>query len=179
MRKMLEGMLKITILLAVTIAVFGLVESAQATVVRLSEGMEIKVGFTEGQKVSGNKLEKGDSVDIVLFDPIIVDDSVIVEQGAVGKAVVTAAKGNGKLGKPGMIKVKFAYIMPNGAFKTDNDQPILISGEAEHIGKGKKTLSYATVIVIFGIFIKGEEGVLEPQVPYTAKITESIKLRSE
>ena len=141
--------------------------------------MEIKVGFPDGQKVSGNNLVKGDSVDIVLLDPIIMDDSTIVEQGAAGKAVVEEAKGNGMLGKPGMIKVKFVYIMPKGAFNTDGDLPIMISGEAEDIGKGKKTLSYATAIIVVGFFIKGGEGELEPQVPYTAKIVESIKLRSE
>ncbi len=177
MRPTVERILTVTLLLSISLALPGLVSDAQATVVRLTEGLEIKVGFPGA--VSGNDVEQGDSVDIMLLEPIIIDDSTIVEQGAMGKAVVEEAKGNGMFGKAGMVRVKFAYMMPKGAFQSKDNQPIMISGEAEDIGNGKKTLSYALTIFIVGAFIKGGEGELAPNVPYDAKIAKSIILESQ
>jgi len=161
----------------VTVAILCMIAtvSANATVVRLNKGQEIQVKFAGDTKVSSGELVKGDSIDIVLAEAIIIDDSTIVEAGAEGKAVVLDAKKNGRAGKPGYIKVAFTNLQPKGAFKTDGG-PILLSGELENEGKGKKTLSY---LFIFGLFIKGSNGELDSGSVYTATIAESIKLRSE
>jgi len=152
------------------------VSDAQATVVRLAKGTEINLKFAPDQKVDGNKLAKGDSVDVMLTQSIVMDDSTIVESGALGKAVVLEAEKSGRGGKPGMIKVGFVYILPKGAFVTDDNQPILIEGELENKGGGKKLLSY---LFIAGLFIKGGSGSIDTDQIYPAKIAESIKLRSQ
>lgn len=149
--------------------------TANATVVRLNKGLEVKVKFAADTKVSSGEFAKGDSIDIELAEAIIIDDSTIVEAGAPGKAVVLEAEKNGRGGKAGYIKVAFVNLQPKGAFKTEGEA-ISISGELENKGKGKKLLSY---LFIAGLFIKGSNGELNTDETYIAKISESIKLRSE
>ena len=168
-----KGLIALTLLLSTLMVASDL----YATVVRLNKGTEVKLKFqAEGRISSGNHV-KGDSIDIVLTKPIIIDDSTIVETGATGKAVVVAAEKNGKAGKPGYIKLRFVYLLPKGAFKTAGDAPILLSGEdIENKGKGKKTLSY---LLIFGLFIKGGNGEIDKNTVYTVEVAESIKLDSK
>ncbi len=167
-----------TLLAAVTLVAIAfafLTPTACATVVRLTQGMEIKVKFA-GEDLSSGKLAKDDTVQIALAEPVVVDDSTIVPAGAVGRAVVTAAEKNGRGGKPGFIKAQFVSLIPAGAFKSKDGSAIKLAGEYEHKGKGKKTLSY---IFIFGLFIKGGNGQLDTNTIHTATIAETIKLESE
>jgi hypothetical protein len=152
-----------------------LTPAADAMVVRLNKDTEITVKFDSDQKVSSGKLSKGDSVDIVLAEPIVMDDSTIVESGASGKAVVTEMEKAGKAGKPGYIKVQFATLLSKGAFATSDDEPILLTGEVENQGSSKKLCSY---IMLFGLIIKGGQGEIDTSATYTATIKESIKLKS-
>ena len=160
---------------AVLLTMLFVVSDLSATVVRLNKGTEVKIQFTCDEAVSSGEFDEGDSVDIALTEPIIMDDSTIVEKGAAGRAVVTSVKKNGKGGKPGYIKVAFVSLQPMGAFTTDGDAPILISGEVENEGSSKKTCSY---IAFFGLLVKGGNGEIDKDVVYTATIAESIKLKS-
>lgn len=160
---------------AVLLTMLFIVPDLSATVVRLNKGTEVKIQFIYDGNVSSGELDKGDSIDIALTEPIIMDDSTIVEKGAAGKAVVTKVDKSGKGGKPGYIKVAFVSLQTKGAFITDGDAPILISGETENKGNSKKTCSY---IVFFGIFVKGGDGEIDKTAVYTATLTESIKLKS-
>jgi len=160
---------------AVLLSVLFIVTDLNATVVRLNKGTEVKVKFISEGEVSSGELVEGDSVDIALAEPIIMDDSTIVEEGAVGKAVVAAVEKSRKGGKPGYIKVKFVYLQPKGAFTTADDAPILIAGELENKGNSKKTCSY---IAFFGLFVKGGHGVIDKAAVYPVTIAESIKLTS-
>lgn len=160
---------------AVLLTMLFVVPDLSATVVRLNKGTEVKIQFTYDGNVSSGEFDEGDSVDIALTEPIIMDDSTIVEKGAAGKAVVTKVEKSGKGGKPGYIKVIFVSLQPKGAFITDDDAPILISGEVENKGSSKKTCSY---IAFFGLFVKGGNGEIDKDAVYTATITESIKLKS-
>lgn len=160
---------------AVLLTMLFIVPDLSATVVRLNKGTEVKIQFIYDGNVSSGELDKGDSIDIALTEPIIMDDSTIVEKGAAGKAVVTKVDKSGKGGKPGYIKVAFVSLQAKGAFITDDNAPILISGETENKGNSKKTCSY---IVFFGIFVKGGDGEIDKTAVYTATLTESIKLKS-
>lgn len=149
---------------------------ANATVVRLDKGTEIKIRLVSGTKVSSDNFVKGDSLHIVLIEPVVLDDSTVVEIGAQGRAIVTESIRGGKGGKPGYIKVRFASLFPKGVFKTIDGSPILLSGEIENEGKGKKILSW---IFVAGLFIRGENGEIDTDSAYTARIAETIKLRSK
>ncbi len=176
MRLKTVGISKGCIALAAFLAMLFITPNLGATVVRLNKGTELKIKFAADGRISSGRLAKGDSVDIVLSEPIIMDDSTIVESGAIGKAVVVDAKKNGRRGKPGYIKIRYVSLRPKGAFKTAGDAPIPIAGEIENKGKSKKTLSY---ILLFGFLLKGGNGEIDKSAAYNATIAESIKLDSD
>ena len=147
-----------------------------AATVRLNKGTPVKLKFDTATKISSGILVEGDSLDIILVEPIIVDDAIIVEAGAKGKAAVAEVKKNGRAGKPGFIKVQFVSIEAKGAFQTEGGVPIMLSGDIEKNGKGKKTLSY---LFIFGLFIKGSNGEIDKNITYTAETAETLKMISE
>jgi len=141
-----------------------------------TRGTEVKLRLVSGTKVSSNDLVQGDSIHVVLIEPVVLDDSTIVEIGAHGRAIVAESVRSGRGGKPGYIKVRFANLFPKGVFKTTDGSPILLSGEIENKGKSRKILSW---IFVAGLLIKGGNGELDTESPYTARISETIKLRSK
>jgi hypothetical protein len=175
MKPAIKTMSRGLITLGLLLSTLFTASDSDATVVRLNKGTEVKIRFEADGKISSGTLAKGDSVDIALAEPILMDDSTIVEAGAKGKAVVVEAEKNGRAGKPGHIKLRYVSLQPKGAFTTTADEAILLEGEIEARGKGKKTLSY---ILLFGLFLKGGNGEIAKSAIYTATIAESIKLKS-
>lgn len=136
------------------------------------EGTEITVAFD--QDVSSKYVEPGDEIPIHLVEPIEIGGQAIVKAGAKGLARVKSVTSAGKPGKPGRVELELLQLTPNGAFKSIDDQPIPIEGVDGTIvaeGKGRKTLSW---LLIFGLFIKGTEGVIEADQPVEAKVTEGV-----
>ena len=148
----------------------------QAATIQIPKGMEIKVKFAPGMKISSGDLAKDAPLLIYLAEPIQIGGKTIVEGGSQGTAKVVEVKKAGKGGKPGYIKVAFIDMQTKGEYRSANDAKIKLEGEIENSGKGKKVLSY---LFIFGLFIKGGQGVISPDVVYNAKVAESIILESK
>jgi hypothetical protein len=143
--------------------------------VRLDAGTPVKVKFDPNVKVSSGSSVEGVPVRILLAEPITMGGQVIVEAGAEGTATVKKVQKNGRGGKPGYISVEFASLGSKGEFKAAGDGRIKLAGVAEDKGKGKKTLSY---LFIFGLFIKGGQGEMDPGQVYTATIAENVLLEN-
>jgi len=97
----------------------------------------------------------------------------VVKEGAKGSARVKSVEPAGRAGKPGRVEIEFLELQPNGAFQTEGDKPIMLKNLEPVVanGKGRKTLSY---LFIFGLFIKGSEGVIRADVPFKAETTEDV-----
>lgn len=150
--------------------------AVQAATIQIPKGMEVKVKFIPGMKVSSGELAKDVPLLITLAEPVQVGNKTIIEEGAQGTAKVVEVKKAAKGGKPGYIKVAFVDLQTKGDYRSPDDSRVKLEGEIENAGKGRKTLSY---MFIFGLFIKGKQGVINPDGVYVAKVAESIILESK
>jgi hypothetical protein len=148
----------------------------EAGKIQLSEGTEVKVRFDVGQKLTSAKLMKNLPLPIVLAEPVVIGGKTVIEEGAAGEAEVVKVKEASKPGKPGYLKIAFAALEPKGEYKTADGSKIVLGGEIEAEGKGRKLLSY---LFIFGLFIKGSQAELPAGEVYTATGAENIMLESE
>ena len=162
--------------MVLTLFIFLLSAAVQAGTIQLPKGMDVKVKFAPGMKISSGELSKDVPLLIYLAEPIKIGNTTIVEEGAQGTAKVVDVKKAGKGGKPGYIKVAFVDLETKGEYRSPDNSRIKLEGEIENAGKGRKTLSY---LFIFGLFIKGKQGVINPDVVYNAKVAESIILESK
>lgn len=143
-----------------------------AATYQLPAGQEIMVKFKASGKISSGDVIAGVPLVIELAEPIMIGDKTIVEAGAEGKAIVKEAKKAGAPGKPGSITIEFTELSTKGAFKTVDGKPFKLEGSASHVGKGKKTLAFITIIGI--VLIKGGQGELDTAKAYPAKIAETV-----
>ncbi len=156
----------VLILLAASIPV-------QAGTIQVPKGTEVKLKFPAGMEISSGNVTQGIPLVCYLQEPIDIGGVVVVEKDAQATAKVIEVKPAGKGGKPGYIKIEFESLDAKGDFRLVNADKIKISGAVEAKGKGKKLLSY---IFIFGLFIKGSQGVIPTDQVYTAKVAESVIL---
>ncbi len=151
---------------------FTVASIASAADFMVPEGTEITVAFN--QDVSSKYVEPGDEIPIHLVEPIQIGGQTIVKAGAKGSARVKSVKPAGKPGKPGRVEVELFQLTPGSAFQPIDDKPLLIEGANGTIvaeGKGRKTLSW---LLIFGLFFKGTEGVIEADQPIRARVTDGV-----
>ncbi len=159
------------VILALTLAV-----PVMAGKIQIPAGTEVKVIFDPNIQLTSNRVEEGVPVLINLYEPIQIGGVTIVEKGASGTARVTKVEKNGKAGKPGFIQVAFESIDPKGAFMPVTEgAKIKLEGAVEDKGSGKKILS---LLLGFGLLIKGGQGEIDTHQPYTAKVAESVILEN-
>jgi hypothetical protein len=140
--------------------------------VKLPKGTEVSVTFK--QDVSSKYLAPGQEIPIAVTEDIVIGGVVLVKAGAEGKAMVKSVKPAGKGGSPGSISVELGELESGSNFKSLDDKSIKlegVDGTIEAKGKGKKILSY---VFIFGLFIKGGEGVIKADMPIEAKVKEDV-----
>ncbi|MBN1211601.1 MAG: hypothetical protein JXA92_03410 [candidate division Zixibacteria bacterium] len=159
-----------------TLFIFMLSTGVQAGTIQIPKGTEVKVKFAPGMKITSGELTKDVPLLIYLAEPIKIGNTTIVQKDAQGTAKVIEVKKAGKGGKPGYIKVAFVDFETKGDYRSPDDSRIKLEGEIENAGKSRKTLSY---LFIFGLFIKGKQGVISSDVVYNAKVAESMILESK
>lgn len=140
--------------------------------VQLPAGMEIKVEFI--QDVSSKYVKPGDLAPIKLVEDINVGGIILVKAGAAGTARVVKAEKAGKPGKPGSLELQLVEIESEGAYKTVDGAKIqleAVDGPIIAKGKSKKTMSY---IFIFGLFIKGTDGMIPAGHTVAAKVKNDV-----
>lgn len=149
--------------------------SINAGPIQLPKGKEVTLRFEADLKVSSGEYEKGDSIPVVLDQPIDIGGQIIVEQGAIGTAVVLEAEKNGRGGKAGMIKVGFVNLQTKGDYKLPEGEVILLAGDPlEFEGKKKGIFPYFILLP----FLKGGQGEVPTDVVYTVTIAETVVLEN-
>ena len=161
--------------MAILIIALGAASLSAATI-QLPRGTQVKVKFAPGMEINSGKVEKDIPLLITLAEPIMIGSKTIVEAGAMGTAKVAEVKKAGKVGKPGYIKVEFIDLEIKGSYKPLQTDKIKLQGEIENQGKGKKTLS---IILLFGLILKGGQGEINTNQTYTAEVAETIILEGE
>jgi len=146
--------------------------------IELPAETEVKIVFD--QDVSSKYVAPGDLVPIHLTGSVEIGGVTVVKDGAKGSGRVKSVKQAGRGGKPGRVEVELVELVPNGSYKAEGDKKIMLqaitsdgAGIIKAEGKGRKMLSY---LFIFGLFIKGTEGVIPADKPFQAKITEDIMI---
>jgi len=165
---------KISLFIIAAILIISL--SANAGKIILPEGTKVKIKFDPNMTINSGVVGKGIPLLIYLAEPVMVGGETIIEKDALGKAEVVEVKKASKPGKPGYIKVAFVELEPRGDFKTADGSNIKLKGEIEAKGKGKKLLS---ILLGFGLLIKGGQGSINTDMIYEAEILESIVMQSE
>ena len=150
--------------------------TAQAGVVEIGKGKEVKIKFPTGMKITSGNVTSGIPIVCFLTEPIVEGSVVIVEAGAEATATVREVKPAQKGGKPGRLKIEFTSLKPKGEYQLLTESEIKLTGTKEAEGKGKKLLSY---LFIFGLFVKGSEAVIPTNVIYSVKVAESVYLESK
>lgn len=150
--------------------------TAQAGVVEIGKGKDVKLKFPAGMKITSGNVSQGIPIVCYLAEPIVEGSVVIVEEGAEATATVLEVEPAKKGGKPGKIKIGFTSLKPKGEYQLLTESEIKLSGTKEAKGKGKKLLSY---LFIAGLFIKGSEAVIPTNVIYSVKVEESVYLESK
>lgn len=168
-------------LVALTTLLSAVIVASVNGAIELPAGTEVQIVF--GQDVSSKYVAPGQLLPIHLQGTVEVGGIIVVKDGAKGSALVKSVQPAGKGGKPGRVEVVLVELEPNGAYKAEGDIKVAleaITGDDTGIikaeGKGRKTMSY---LFIFGLFIKGTEGVIEADKPYPAKIKEDINILVE
>ena len=139
--------------------------------VKVPAGTEVKVAFK--QDVSSKFLEPGEEVPVELVEPLQLGGVTLVKAGALGRAAVKSVKPAGKPGKGGSIVMELIGIDPEGHYESMNDQKLLLEtdeGVLQAKGKGK----WWAWFPLFIPFVKGGEGVIPADQPFTAKVKEDI-----
>ncbi|MBD3333219.1 hypothetical protein GF356_10245 [candidate division GN15 bacterium] len=157
------------------IAVLALMCSSVAIAagIQLPKGSKAIVKFDPSTAVTSGRFEEGNRVPIYLVEPIVMGGLTLVEEGAMGTAVVTTAKGAGRGGSPGKLALTFESISPKGSYVPQEFDAVPIAGETGEIkGKGKKLLSY---LFIFGLFIKGGQAEVPADTTFEVTIAENVR----
>jgi len=166
---------------AAVILVFVLLAIGAKANIPLAAGTKVQVVFE--QDISSKYVAPGDLVPIRLDGEVNYGGIIAVKDGAKGLARVKSVKSAGRGGKPGSVEVELLELEPDGSYKAEGDKKIALkaitddgTGTIRAKGKGRKTLSY---LLIFGLFIKGTEGVITAGQSFPAIIKEDIVILVE
>lgn len=147
--------------------------AATAAGIQLPKGSKAIVQFDPNSTVSSAKFAEGDKVPVYLVEPIVMGGVTLVEEGAMGTAVVTSAKSAGKGGSPGKLQLAFESINPKGPYVPLELNTVPVEGTTpEYKGKGKKLLSY---LLIFGLFISGGQAEVPADATFEVQVTENVR----
>ncbi len=152
---------------------FGLIAATSATAqIQVPAGTEFRVTLVE--PVNSKHVVAGDTVAIRLLDSISVGGIGLVAAGATGTAIVDEAKRAGKPGKSGMVSISL-HAIDVEFYNALDDKMIMIEAVDSLADKGSnKTI--LSILLGFGLFIKGGEGVLLSGQPIAARTTENVIL---
>jgi hypothetical protein len=151
-----------------------IIPNTMAGKVQLPKDKTVKVSFDPGKEISSGKLKTGDTVKIVLVEPIEIGGVSIVESGATGKAVVVEAKKAGWFHKKGSIKVEFVELDTKGEFRAADGGKIKLSGVLDKKGG----IKFFPSILPF-LIGKGGQGKISSSAIYAVTVKESIFLESK
>ncbi len=151
------------------------IASGVSAQIQLPAGTEVQIVFDQG--VSSGSAKVGDIVAFHLKNQIDVGGVTVVKAGCKGTAKVKAIEKAGKPGKAGKLELELVGLEPDHSYKPAGAAKITLQstegGTIIRKGGGKKVLS---LILGFGLLIKGGEGKIDAGTELTVKVKQNIDL---
>jgi hypothetical protein len=135
----------------------------------LKEGEEVKLKFVDD--LSSKTAEDGDSVNLVLDEPLKVGDVVVVKAGAKAVGTVTNSKKAGMLGRAGELNIRLEHLKAG-------DDRVRLRGSKGKEGEGKEGTAVALTVLFgpIGLIKHGKNVEVKAGTPLTAYVDQDIAL---
>lgn len=104
-----------------------------------------------GRDISSKKSKKGESVDLIMVDNLIINDVVVIPKGTIGTAVITNSRKNGFFGRSGKLELSPQSITTLNGVKI----PLVNTLESRGKSDGGAIVVGAAVSLVGGFFMKG------------------------
>ena len=122
------------------------------------------------EPLSSKKSKKGDQVDLLMVDNLIVNGVVVIPKGAIGRAVVTDAKKNGFFGRGGKLIVKSESIQTLNGISVPLDSILQKNGKNDN---GAVAVA-AAVTLVGGFFMKGTNVYYDTGTEFTVVVSDNM-----
>ncbi len=122
-------------------------------------------------EVTTKTAKAGDTFVVILDQPIIIGDRVVVPAGLRGLGEVTLAKGNGGLGTSGKLTTRLLYLDFKGSH-------IAITGDIRSAGNGgtDQVILASLALTPWGLFARGNNAKLKAGDIVDASVAEDYKV---
>ncbi|SEG59259.1 hypothetical protein SAMN05421847_2850 [Halpernia humi] len=136
----------------------------------LPEGTLVKASLKS--EIRGGSMKVGDQVELILNQPLVVGDQVVVAPGAKVMGTVTEARASGVLGRKGKLGFSLDYLY------LDNGQVIKLIGQTSKNLKGSGVIvGVATAVNPLGLLIPGKGAKYKAGTVFEAYIAKDTELR--
>ena len=129
--------------------------------------------MTLGRDISSKKSKKGEIVDLIMVDNLIINNVVVIPKGAVGSAVISDSRKNGFFGRRGKLELTPQSIT------TLNGITVPLENTLESKGKNDSgaVAVGAVVSLVGGFFMKGTNISHPAGTKITVTVSEHIDLK--
>jgi hypothetical protein len=129
----------------------------------LPEGLTIHLETKEA--ISSKKAKKGDSVNFVVRDPVVIGGVTLVPAGSPAVGQVTAVRDNGKL------EISVSHVDVGG-----RQIPVRGASDKKGASGAVGAVGAAVVFLPLGIFVRGREAQLKPGTPVDVFVAQEVQM---
>jgi hypothetical protein len=167
-RNLLSPALVVVLVVSQTGTIAAQSASASDRIV-VRDGTDVKLKFIEA--LSSKTAHPGDSVTLELAEDLLVNDIIVVRQGAKATGEITVAKKSGMMGRGGDLALQLQYLKAG-------DNKIKLRGTKGNEGDSKVgTAIVLTVLIgIFGLMKHGKNAEIPAGTLITAYVSDDIAL---
>jgi hypothetical protein len=137
----------------------------------LPEGITVHLATRDA--LSSKTARKGDTVNFVVREPVVIGGVTMIPTGSPAVGQVTRARDNGLLGRSGKLEVAVSHIDVGG-------RQIPVRGDRDKKGAGG-TLGVVGAAVVFlplGIFVQGREAKIAAGAPVDVYVAQEIAMET-
>lgn len=137
----------------------------------LPEGMTVHLATRDA--ISSETAKKGDPVNFVVREPVVIGGVTMIPAGSPAVGQVTRARDNGLLGRSGKLEIAVSHVEANG-------RQIAVRGDRDKKGAGG-TLGVVGAAVVFlplGIFIRGKEAKIPAGAPVDVYVAQEVPMEA-
>ena len=120
--------------------------------------------------IDADNVKMGDNVIFMVSQPVKIEGKVVIPVGTEVKATVVKKKNNGILGIPGSIQIGEFQIL------TNDNKVLRLSGNIFDEGANRYWANVGWIFVFPLLFIKGNDGKIQPTLTHMLYTAEDINL---
>ena len=137
----------------------------------LPEGMTVHLETRD--EISSKTAKKGDPINFVVRDPIVIGGVTMIPAGSTATGHVTRARDNGLLGRSGKLEIGVSHIDAGG-------RQIPVRGDQGEKGKGGTVgvVGAAVVFLPLGLFVRGREATIKAGTPVDVYVAQEVRMET-